>query len=510
MYMGISFNDTQSQYDYTGYVVYGRSQHHENVPIGIVSSNGDRKALCKRSQLPSRFIDFLLHIEDRRYNKHHGLDFKAIARAIYVNLHKMQIMQGGSTITQQLARCLLHDYRRCFSRKFKEALLSIILEHIFSKEKILLLYINNVFLGGNIYGFRTASLIYFGKEPSQLSNTEQVSLITLLRGPNLYLNNREKFLNRYKTISHNLISNNIVSNHKRSLAVCRANIENNALHTFAPICATAISSSIDSSRYVLKTAILRELQDYTTQHTNLCKYSTSIICINRGSIIACASSNGSHYPFAYRGNVGSTLKPFIYCFLRENGIAPTDLFSTTSSNIGNWSIREFKDPKTDFMSLAKALEVSNNNVFVNASFSIGIEKVLLYLSEVLCIKRSELVPATILGACNQGISLHELTTAYFNYFFGANPNHIKSECIDILKQIADSRFHNSLGMFLKTGTTNSSLDRYAIVGYANALFGFLRHDHMVANEANKEGELLQSVFSFFNNVKSRITRWLSL
>jgi membrane peptidoglycan carboxypeptidase len=399
--------------DYSGYVVYGKSLHQDNVPIGIVSHNGDRRALCNQSNLSPRFVELLLHIEDRRYFKHHGIDFKAIVRATIINLSRMRILQGGSTITQQLARCLLNDYRRCFSRKVKEAFLALILERAMSKSEIMHLYINNVFLGENIYGLRAASIGYFGKEPSHLSMSEQVSLITLLRAPNLYLGNRGRFLKRYKAVSHSLISNNVVHNRKRSLMVCRANIEQHLLHRFSPICASTISSSTDSTRYILKTAILKELQDYVAQYASSCKYATSVVCISKGEVIASASSNGSHYPFSYRGNVGSTLKPFIYCFLRENGVARNDRFSTMPRKIGGWSIREVKDPSADFMTLEVALQASNNNVFVNACYSFGIDKVLSYLSQVLSIKRSELVPATILGACTQGISLFELSKAYF-------------------------------------------------------------------------------------------------
>ena len=478
------------------------------MPIGIVTSDEKRQAFCSPTYLSRRIFDSLLYIEDRRYFDHFGLDLRALIRATVYNISKMRILQGGSTITQQLARCISQDYRKCFARKCKEAILAMKLKHSFSKNEIIHLYINNVYFGRNIYGIRAASISYFGKEPFQLSTREQIYLITLLRGPNLYLNNSSLFLNRYKVISSKLIEGKVVRKRKISHTSHFIEIKERHLHAFGANCASAIATGIERGNFIVKSDIIKDFQDYLTHYINSCKYAMSIVCVAHGSVIACGSSFGSDYPFTYSANVGSTLKPFIYCYLRECGISPNDKFPTAPMNVDKWPIKEYCEPQSDYLTLAEALAISNNNVFVNACYSIGIETVLDHLSQVLQMDRNELVPATVLGATTKGISLHHLTNAYYKYFRTAECDGIKSECLQLLRNIAEKRFHNSSGMFLKTGTTNSFYERYAIVGHAKALFGFLRHDKAVLNEVGKEGDLLSSVFSFLNGVKSKISKWL--
>ncbi|GAB4211533.1 MAG: transglycosylase domain-containing protein [Synechococcales cyanobacterium] len=131
----------------------------------------------------------LVGAEDRRYYHHWGVDLLGIARALWVNLSGGEVRQGGSTITQQLARTILRDYtgsENTLARKRREALAALKLEWTYSKAEILLLYLNNVYLGNGIYGFATASQFYFGKPPSQLDLSEAAILVGLLPAPNAY------------------------------------------------------------------------------------------------------------------------------------------------------------------------------------------------------------------------------------------------------------------------------------------------------------------------------------
>ena len=149
---------------YNGYAVYSGDKK----PLGIVSINGERMAVCNVRTLPKILKQYLIAIEDRRFYHHGALDIKGIIRALYENFKAGKVVQGGSTITQQLARNILRDTRKNIVRKLKEISLAIILENKYSKDEILELYFNKVFWGKKIYGLRAASLEYFSKEPQHL------------------------------------------------------------------------------------------------------------------------------------------------------------------------------------------------------------------------------------------------------------------------------------------------------------------------------------------------------
>lgn len=138
-----------------------------------------------------RLTRTIVLVEDRRFYRHSGIDFVATLRAIIVNLRERRYAQGGSTITQQLARTLYLDTKKNLKRKIKEAFIALWLEFKLSKTEILDLYLSKVYMGqrGNessIIGFREAALCYFKKDLEDATVVEQAALIAMLKGPNAY------------------------------------------------------------------------------------------------------------------------------------------------------------------------------------------------------------------------------------------------------------------------------------------------------------------------------------
>ena len=164
-------------------------------PIGVISNSHEIKILNKQ-KIPNSIKEYLIKIEDRRFFTHRGIDYKSIFRAMLANLKNLSIVQGGSTITQQLARNILRCNNKTIYRKILEVKTALLLEKTYTKEQILELYFNNVYWGKNIYGIRAASLTYFNKEPYKLNKIEQIKLIALLRGPNIYIANSNLLLKR--------------------------------------------------------------------------------------------------------------------------------------------------------------------------------------------------------------------------------------------------------------------------------------------------------------------------
>lgn len=125
-------------------------------------------------------------VEDTDFYEHHGLNFKGIARAAFRNIRAGGIVEGASTITQQLARNVFLSLRQKFKRKLAEAILAVELERNYTKDEILELYLNQVYWGHNSYGIESASQLYFGKHASDISLAESAMLVGLLKGPELF------------------------------------------------------------------------------------------------------------------------------------------------------------------------------------------------------------------------------------------------------------------------------------------------------------------------------------
>ena len=137
------------------------------------------------TKIPKDLQNATVAIEDRNFYKHGAIDIRGIARAVYVNATK-QSVQGGSTLTQQLVRNSLLTLDRTITRKVKEVILSFVVEFIYSKDRILEMYLNQVSYGGTAWGVEAASQIYFGKDVSKLSLAESSFLAGLPQAPSVY------------------------------------------------------------------------------------------------------------------------------------------------------------------------------------------------------------------------------------------------------------------------------------------------------------------------------------
>ncbi|MBU0672829.1 MAG: transglycosylase domain-containing protein, partial [Candidatus Margulisbacteria bacterium] len=146
----------------------------------------ENRQVIPLSQISIHFQNAVISTEDPRFYHHHGLDFMGIIRAGIKNVMYGRIVEGGSTITQQLARNLFLTRRKTVMRKLAEAVLAMQIERRFTKEEILELYLNQVYLGHNAYGIESAANLYFGKPAAELDLAEAAILAGLIRGPELY------------------------------------------------------------------------------------------------------------------------------------------------------------------------------------------------------------------------------------------------------------------------------------------------------------------------------------
>lgn len=477
--------------NFEGFVIYNKI-NNKNKAYAVVSENYECKA--ETSKIPEKFKEFIVPIEDRRFYNHKGIDIKGTTRALLRNFANMKVLEGGSTISQQLARNLLRDNSKTLIRKIRETLIALKLEYNYSKDEILNLYFNNVYFGKNLRGVRSASLFYFDKEPEKLSHNEIVFLITILRGPNYYLNNLEATNKRMNMLSEILLKNKKLNKNQYSKFNKRNTIVgNNKINILRNSTIPFISESIDVKKKSIISTLNPHYQNFAENFVKESKYPTSVVIIKNKKVIGFYSYYGSDYPFIFKSNVGSTLKPFIYYYAKKNGIESNQKFSSYKNNLG-WNVREatLVSPK---LSIDEALFHSNNNAFINISNSIGVENTLNFLSNTIQISPDEVFPSTILGATKNGISLFQLTLAY-NEFLTENIDNEKKQLMKILNKIFKSKLKlNIENAFLKTGTTNNNDERLAIIQHADTTFGILRNENPI-NDYTKEGNMFQEIRRF--------------
>jgi len=150
----------------------------------------EQRQIVSIREVPEHLIHAVLAAEDHRFYEHHGVDFRGILRALVINIRHGGIRQGGSTLTQQLAKNYFLTPERTLSRKFKELILAVLIEAKYTKDDVLEIYLNEIYLGQNgsvsINGVEEASLFYFDKPVRDLSLAETATLAGLIKGPNLY------------------------------------------------------------------------------------------------------------------------------------------------------------------------------------------------------------------------------------------------------------------------------------------------------------------------------------
>ncbi len=186
----------------------------------IYPAQKEDRILVKLSDLPPELINGLQAVEDRRFQEHHGIDFSGIARAAWSNLRAGHVVQGGSTLTQQLVKNFYLDNERTLWRKVNEALMALLLEYHYSKNDILEAYANEIYLGQDgaraIHGFGLAAQFYFNKPVQELTLPESAMLVAILRGPTYYDPRRssKRALERRNQIIDTLLADGLIKQEK--------------------------------------------------------------------------------------------------------------------------------------------------------------------------------------------------------------------------------------------------------------------------------------------------------
>ena len=399
----------------------------------IIASYGDiyGKSITY-NKLPENLINAVIVTEDKRFFDHYGVDMRGVLRAAYVNLKERRIVQGGSTITQQLAKNLFLTPERSFTRKLHELILSIWLELRFTKKQILSIYLNRVYLGSGTYGVQAASEKYFNKKVEDLNLYECAVIASLLKAPSRYnpIANKDLSKERASLVLENLIKSNMIS--RKKVKEAKNNNQKYSKFTTPP----------KSTRYFIdwllprvksyvgeinEDLIVRTTLDVKLQkiaENSLNKITENYPSADQSALVSLdldggvvAMIGGRDYGDSQFNRVtqakrqpGSAFKLFVYLAGLENGLAPDDLIEDSKININGWSPKNYKDEYLGEVSVEDAFSKSINTVAVKISESIGREKV-IKMAKLMGIS-SPILNSPSLALGTSEVNLLELTAAY--------------------------------------------------------------------------------------------------
>jgi len=371
--------------------------------------------------------------EDRRFYRHFGVDPIGLLRAALIDLRAGQIVQGGSTITQQLAKIVFLTPERSLARKIRETLLALWLEHRFSKDQILEIYLNRVYLGAGTYGVDAAAHRYFGKSAAKLNLFESAVVAGLLKAPTRFSPARDRAAASAR--AGQVLDNMVEAGFITASAAAAAQKEGAAIAVngrpgsryFADWVADQIRDFAGTTDrdLTVRTTLDQRLQaaaeaaigDILTRHG-------AKDAVSQGALVALspdgavrAMVGGRDYGHSQFNRAtqaqrqpGSAFKPFVYLAGLEAGLRPTDRLVDAPIRIGNWAPHNYQNRYRGEMSLAEGLAQSVNTIAVQVAQRGGIPRVLA-LANRLGIT-SELARDASIALGTGEVNLLELVSAY--------------------------------------------------------------------------------------------------
>jgi len=350
---------------------------------------------AKISQLPDYVPNAVIAIEDHRFRQHHGIDPVGLARAISRNIMARHMVQGGSTLTQQLAKNLFLTQEKTLTRKAQEAVLAIWLESKFTKDEILQLYLNRVYFGSGAYGIDQAAHTFFNKPASELSIIEAARLAGSLKAPTNYdpANHPDESTARAKLVLAAMQDQGFITPEDASDAINQPSSVVTADHLPARQYAvdwidaqlSQLVKSYDQS-IVIETTIDPAIQSNAEQalrlrlQENAKKLNVSqgamVVMDNTGGVLALLGGKSyekSQYNRATKAErqPGSAFKAFVYLTAFEHGFKPSSIEVDEPIKIGNWSPENYKHKYVGQVSLEQAFAQSINTVAAKLAVNVG-------------------------------------------------------------------------------------------------------------------------------------------
>ncbi|MEN3188691.1 MAG: penicillin-binding protein 1A [Atribacterota bacterium] len=391
----------------------------------------EKRDYVELNEIPEIIKKAFLASEDQRFYSHPGIDLQGIVRALWQDLVNLNIVEGGSTITQQLSRSRFLTQKQVLDRKIKEVFLALMIEKKYTKDQIFEAYLNQIYLGHGVYGIKAAAKTYFGKELQDLNLAEVAMLAGIARSPgnfSPYVNfktaqkQQRRVLQRMRSLrfiteedfqtalSAPIVLSGLEPN--RSLAPHFVD------HILKELGKTFDERTIFSGGLKVYTTLDIDLQKVANQVLQESEYEGAILCMDPQNGYIKAMVGGRNYQEskfnratqAYR-QPGSTFKPFIYAVSMDSGFTPSSVLVDEPLTFPNgWKPQNYEKKFRGAITLREALEGSINIIGIKLLQETGIDKVISYARKMGI--KSQLRRDLSLALGTSEVTLIELVTAY--------------------------------------------------------------------------------------------------
>ncbi|MEG3849938.1 transglycosylase domain-containing protein, partial [Microcoleus sp. herbarium13] len=407
----------------------------------LLQSGPATRDKLKLKEIPELLIKAFIAIEDRRFYEHRGVDYQGIARSIVSNLVARDLVQGGSTITQQLARVVFLNQERSFRRKVREALLAQKIERELNKEQVLERYLNLVYLGSDAYGVADAALVFFSKTVDKLTLAEMATLAGLPPAPSEYspLVNPNIAKQRRNLVLQEMQEAKVITEAQAKEAMAEPMaVKPSSPKRFkvvAPYFASYIRKELP--RYVSQDALESGgLTVETTVDLKWQKIAEQVVKdaievdgrrqgFEQAALVSIETKTGEVKALVGGGNFkdsqfnratqalrqpGSTFKGLVYAAAMGAGFSPYDSYEDAPIIIDGYQPNNYGKKFSGWRSISDALRSSVNVVAVRVLMDVGFEPA-IKLAQDMGIK-SKLSPIYSLALGSSEVNLLELTNAY--------------------------------------------------------------------------------------------------
>ena len=428
--------DAASQfYDINGNVIYTTLSEERRVPVSI-------------DKIPKHVQQAFIAIEDNRFYEHSGIDYRGTARALVSTLSGREV-QGGSTITQQLAKNAFLTQERSIIRKIKEAFIAKELEHKYTKDEILTMYLNQIYFGQGAYGIESASLYYFGKHVQNLDIAEAATLAAIPKSPNYYnpFENPKESKNRQELVIDQMVKYGFISADSAAKAKAKKMVystshkqQNNPRGYFfdmisqkviAEVGADAlykgglkIYTTLDMDMQLAAEKAMRHLPNYYTDSKKLTQPQMALAAVDpkTGYVKAMIGGRGqdkfNRATLAVR-QPGSAFKPFVYLTAMQNGFTPASIIEDKEEEFAKgWKPQNSDMQWHGKVSLRTALKRSINVPTIKLAREVGVDKIVANVEKMGITTLvdsgaySDVNLAMALGGLSKGVNPLEMASAY--------------------------------------------------------------------------------------------------
>jgi penicillin-binding protein 1A len=427
----------------------------------------ERRIPVPLEDIPAQLVNAIIAVEDSRFYQHFGIDLKGITRALIQDIRHMKAVQGGSTLTQQLAKVLFLTPEKKLIRKIREAVLAINIERRYTKDEILTFYLNQIYLGDGAYGVEAAARTYFGVSVTDLDLVQCAMLAGLPRSPTRYSPRKNPDLarTRMQVVLRRLQEEGYISE-----AVYRANMNadlgltaGGGTEDRAPYFTEMVRQELETQlganllyrggltvettldltmQSAARDAVLKGISSYEKRHPGADpeqQVQSALVAIDTATGEIRALVGGRDFtqsPFnravQARRQPGSSFKPILFAAALSTGVSPADILSDSPLEIAQkgqkkpWVPRNYSGKYNGPVTVRTALEKSLNAATIDLLMKVGYQPV-MDLARQLGVT-ADLKPYPTLGLGVFDVSLLEMVTAYATFANGgirSEPTYIR-------------------------------------------------------------------------------------